>query len=380
MLLVLLLTTASGCTSTTPSAAPGTHVIAWIQQDSNSVAQVWASFDDQPPRQITHRQAPPATCGMDVLGPPMFSPDLRHIAVAGGDTCGQGQAQGPLYLIDEATGAISSVPLPGTAVVLTNQRAYGWLDNQTIFAVGAFGAGVGGVTYALGASSVNELPGLPGDVPEAVARGHVLFYVSFTEATVAGVLQYSVALNRYDLAAHVVLSGAIDLGTLALCACATGDYHLQGWDASPDGGHVVYQKATPQAPKSAAIGIASQAIYYAGADGSGVTQIVKAVTTQSPVRLRFSPDGAHVGITEARDTPDVASGCVDSAGLFTDPCMQFYGPDAVDYPAWHWDSTFMVATAAPSSPDQIGSLYRYQAPRFHGTLFAASGYNPWSTP
>jgi hypothetical protein len=379
-LFVLAVAISAGCAGAASGASPGTHVISWIQQDGRGVAQVWASIDDKPPIQISHRVTPPAACGLDMLGPPMFAPDLRHVVVAGGNTCGQGQVLGPLYIVDEATGSVAAVPLPGAGEVLTNQRSYGWIDSQTIFAVGAFGGGVSGVTYALGARAVAPLPGLPDGIPEAVARGSTLFFLADTMATVAGYPRYHASLNRYDLTGHTPLPGTIDLGSLDLCACATGDYHLQGWDASPDGLHVVYQVVTPQAPKQGTIGTATAHIFYAGADGANPSEIVKAVMTLSPVRIRFSPEGTLVGITEAHDTPDVASGCVSSNGLFTDPCMQFYGPDASDYPAWHWDDAYMVATAAPNLPAQIGALYRYHAPRFHGVIYVPSGYNCWSTP
>jgi hypothetical protein len=311
-----------------------------------------------------------------VLGAPMFAPDLRHLAVAAGNTCGDGQITGRLLLVDATSGDVSTVPLPGPGVVLTDQRSYGWLDDGTVFAVGEFG----GATYALGDGSATPLDGLPTGIPEAVARGQTLFYVTADRGSDGAYAQYRVTLHQYDLGGHTVLPDSVDLGAFDLCACSTGDDHWQGWDVSPDGRHVAYEWAKPGKPSSATTGLTSEKVYYANADGSGAAEIIKAMQTQSRVRLRFSPNGAMIGVTEAPSSPDVLSGCVNTPGLYGDPCMQFYGPDASGYPAWHYDSAYMIAQAAPTSHDQLGSLYRYTPSRFHGVRYAASGYNCWSTP
>ena len=329
--------TLSGCawpSGPTNSPSPGTRAIAWIRQDAHDIAQVWASVDDGPPRQITHRAGPPPACGYDIFGAPMFAPDLRHIAVAGGATCGDGQLRGQLFVVDAATGAIATVPLPGSGTLLTTQRSYGWVDARTLFALGDFDGDSGGVLYTLGAQTATPLPGLPSIIAEGVVRGATLFYVTADQPSGpigTGKDQskdqytlYHTLLSRYDLSAHEPLPGAVDLGIFAMCACATGDFHLPGWDASPD--------------------------------------------------------GTMIAITEAFNSPDVASGCVNTIGLYGDPCMQFYGPDAYSYPAWHADSAYLIASAAPPALAPESSLYRYTPSRFHGVPFAANGYNPWSTP
>ena len=385
--------TLSGCawpSGPTNSPSPGTRAIAWIRQDAHDIAQVWASVDDGPPRQITHRAGPPPACGYDIFGAPMFAPDLRHIAVAGGATCGDGQLRGQLFVVDAATGAIATVPLPGSGTLLTTQRSYGWVDARTLFALGDFDGDSGGVLYTLGAQTATPLPGLPSIIAEGVVRGATLFYVTADQPSGpigTGKDQskdqytlYHTLLSRYDLSAHEPLPGAVDLGIFAMCACATGDFHLPGWDASPDGAHIAYQQVTPAVPTSALTGIASQTIFYANSDGSAPTQIVKALVTAARVRMRFSPDGTMIAITEAFNSPDVASGCVNTIGLYGVACMQFYGPDAYSYPAWHADSAYLIASAAPPALAPESSLYRYTPSRFHGVPFAANGYNPWSTP
>ena len=378
-----------GCAATTPSTKtfkPGTDVIAWIAQDAQGIAQVWASVDDAAPHQITHRAGSPPTCGTDILGAPIYAPDLRHLAVAGGTTCGSGQITGPLYVVDAATGVITTVPLPGSAAVLTNQRSYGWVDAHTLFALGDFGTASGGALYTLGAAAATPLPGLPTAIPEGVARGSTLFYVTSSQTTGsvgAGTTKYALydtRLARYDLANQSALTGAVDLGTFALCACATGDWHLPGWDVSPDGTHIVYQLVAPAVPTSALDGLTTTEFVYANSDGSGATQVLKALVTSARARLRFSPDGTMVAVTEAFTSPDVASGCVNTIGIYGDPCMQFYGPDAFSYPAWHDDSRYMIAATAPAASATASALYRYTPSRFHAVPYAASGYNCWSTP
>ena len=76
------------------------------------------------------------------------------------------------------------------------------------------------------------------------------------------------------------------------------------------------------------------------------------------------------------------SGCVDSPGKKGDPCLQFYAPDAGDYPAWWWDSGSLIVTAGKefSSSPQGNGLYRDTPGAATGAPYDAAGYNPWSTP
>jgi hypothetical protein len=362
---------------TTTSALPPPHAIAWVQQDGNNMPQIWASVNDGPPTQITHQPAKTPECGFEVFGPPMFSPDLQHIAVADGSTCGDAQYSGDVFIITVSSGAIADVP---QAYVLTDERSYGWIDNHTIFIVGNYSPKPGGMVYTLGAGSPIALPGMPPIVIEGVVRGSTLFYVTADVTSAGGYPAFHSVLHRYSLSTHSNLTGTIDLGGFGMFPGSPGDFHYAGWDASADGTHVVYQVTVPQrfVEASGGGGIASQAVYYAHADGSGASQIVQYMVTRSLIRLRLSPNGKQVGITEAHGTPDVLSGCVDSPGLRGDPCLEFYSPDAYGYPAWHWDNSYMVATAAASSFN--GVLYRDTPGHFAGVVYAAAGYNPWSTP
>jgi hypothetical protein len=386
--LCVLLVCSAGCGASAggtglpgPKGSGPPHALAWVRQDGQGIPQVWASVNDRTPNQITHQAGPAPACGNAILGAPMLAPDLRYIAVADGNTCGSGQVTGQLLIIDVATGHAAPAPLPGGDTMLTDERSYGWIDASTLFAVGSFG----GMQLTLGAATPTLLPGLPGSTVEAVARGQTLFFLTADRSTAGSVTTYHAMLHRYDLGAQRVMAGAIDLGRFTLCQCAPGNYHFPGWDASPDGTHVVYQLVAPEVVAHAAgaspVGIASQAIYYAGADGSNASQIVHAVVTKSLVRMRLSPNGQLVGITEAHDAPDVLSGCVGSSGiLYADPCLQFYAPDAFAFPAWPWNSAYMVAATAPAGASPQGDLYRYTPGLFHGTQYVAGGYNPWSVP
>lgn len=367
--------------ATTPASAP--HGIAWIQM-SGSAANIWASLDDSAPIQVTNAPPPGTAClNPSVWGYPMLSPDLTHVVVAAAGCTVDSQISGDLYVVTVATGVAKKVPLPAPGVVQTNVRSYGWVDSSTIFAVGPFSSGPGGVVYMIGSSSVTPLPGIPTTATEAVARGSTLFYLEAdSAANVASHLQLHAYVHRYDLGAHSSMPGAVDLGAFLLPLGSPGDYHEQGWDASPDGRHLVYQATTPAVPVSGptfeAGGIASQTIYYANADGSGASPIVQYMVTSSLVRMRISPNGKQVGITEAYGTPDVLSGCVDSPGKKNDPCLQFYSPDASGYPAWKADTSAMIAAATNSGGAR--DLWLYTAPHFAATTFVSSAYNPWSTP
>jgi hypothetical protein len=362
----------------TATPAPPPHAIAWIQQDGTNTPQIWASFNDGAPTQITHQPTIAPECGTEIFGSPVFSPDLRHIAVADGSTCGDGEITGQVHIVTVSSGAISNVALPYPGGVLTDQRTYGWIDNATVFILGNFQPNPGGLTYTLGAGAAVALPGMPGRTIEGVVRGSTLFYLTAVDSSVGGYPNEHTYLHRYNLSTHAAIPGAVDLGAFDMCLCSPGDFHYQGWDASPDGLHLVYQVTAPGTPTGSLVGITSQAIYYANADSSGATQIVRYMVTHSSVRLRISPNGNLVGITEAHGTPDVLSGCVHSPGLHGDPCLQFYSPDAQGYPAWRWDSGYMIAMVPGSSTN--GALYRDTLGNFTGVVYAAAGYNPWSTP
>lgn len=365
--------TASGPAPTaTPHPAPP-HAFAWYQYDSHHSPQIWASVNGATPRQITHI-GPPPTDGCDnqlAWSPPVFSPDLTHIVAAlGGYGCGDGYLLGPVSVIDASTGAMATVP--GNENIRLSVRAAGWLDASTIWFVSTT---ENIYTYHLGAGSATALPGIAGAV-EAATRGATLFWESVDTSTSA----WSYTLHRYDLGAHSALAGTVSLGAWRACQCSPGDFLTPGWDASPDGAHLVYQSVTPSSSVSG--GIAGSHIYYSAADGSGASQIARYMVTNSLVRAQISPDGQWVAFTTALPSPATLTASVSSPGGAGDSTFHGYSPDTYDYPVWKWDSSqFWAAKTANGTGDftsTSGGLYRFTLGA-GSALGVAGGYNPWYT-
>jgi len=354
-------TASSGPTSTpTPTPTPsglGGQIVAWISQPANGKPEIWASIKGAAPRRIT--QAVGDDCSTVTLGPPVISPDGRHIAVVGGAGCGDGQEHGTVFVVNVATGSFEPIP---NSDALTNARSVGWLDNRTVWISGSS-------TYTRDVAGVHATA--VGGV-EAVVRGDSLFYLSMGGDYTSGL---SATLHRYSLSAHHDLN-TIDLGSFELAqGRSPGDFHFQGWDASPDGSHVVYQVTTPaSAGDSGLEGISSSHIFYANADGSGATPILQYMTTNNAVRMRFSPDGTQVAVTEAEPLPDIITGCVNSSGSSGDPCFHSYtlpaGQYSSNYPAWAADGHSLLVE---SNTD----LYRFTVGAA-GVLARSNATNPWS--
>ena len=365
-----MLPTATVAPTHTPS--PAQTALSWVQIGTKGVIQVYASINGASPRTYATIPQPTADCGYVDSGPAIFAPDLAHIAFALGIGCTDGQFAGPLLVVDAATGVSTTVPLPQNVTVLSEERAYAWIDSTHLVVLAYAGAYV----YQLGGGSASQLPGIVNAV-EGVVRGSTLFYLTNTGFGNG----LDSRLHRYDLNAKQPLSGTIDLGAFGSCQCSPGNFFFQGWDASPDGAHVVYQVTTPKSGQGVGT-IASSRIMYANADGSGATQIAQYMTTTSLVRMRLSPDGSQVAITNALPSPSVISACVNSPGGRTDPCFHSYTPDAVDLPAWSADGTAFFA-ASNVLLDNGGAnvhpvLYRFKVGAAAGSSYAPGGFEPWS--
>ena len=360
-------TSSHGSPTNTPASAPP-HAFAWFQIDSAHVPQIWASVNGGTPRQMTHVTPTTEICGSPVAwGPPVFSPDLRHIVAAlGTSTCGDGPLSGPEEIIDAATGAIAVVPGAYSRVRIS-QRSAGWLDNNTVF----FATGAGIYTYTLGAGSITLLPGTD-RAEEAVLRGTTLFWMRLD----FGSSNWTATLHRYDMSAHSALPGIITLGQIHMCQCSPGDFPTPGWDASPDGSRVVYQAVTPRT--DADFGIASSYVYAANADGSGASLIARYMVTTSLIYVQFSPNGRLVAFTGALPAPSVISASSTSPGTAGDPNFHAYTPDAGSFPVWKWDnSAFWAGNTAPG--DTASPIYYYTVGSATGTVGIPVGYNPWYT-
>jgi hypothetical protein len=296
---------------------------------------------------------------------------MTHIVAAlGSYNCGDGDLEGPVSVLSASSGSISAVP--GNHSIRLTERDAGWLDASSIWFVSA-----GSIyTYHLGAASATSLPGVSNAV-EAAVRGSTLFWDSVNTSSASS---WSYTLHRYDLGVHSALAGSVSLGAWGTCACSPGDLHTPGWDASPDGAHIVYQLVTPSVSPSG--GITSSHIYYASADGSGATQIARYMVTDSMVKLQISPDGRWVAFTNALPSPATLTASVSTPGGAGDSTFHGYAPDTYNYPVWKWDSSQFwagkvdVANANPGA--STGSLYRFTLGA-SGVVGVTGGYNPWYT-
>jgi hypothetical protein len=349
--------------------------LAWSQYGSAGAIQIWVAASGGAPRLLA---TIPATgtqpCPLVSARLPMPSPDGRHLLVGLGQQCdGLILDPGPLAILDATSGHLSYVPLPYDATVLPQVRSYGWVDNQTIFAIAY--SSKGAYLYTLDAPSVTALEGLQTPL-EGVVRGSTLFYLSVGSGS--GGIQSN--LRRYDLTRHAPLPGSISLGAYASCSECPAMVSSPGWDVSADGSHVVYQFTIPNASG----GITSSQIFYAGADGSAPRQIAQYLATDSFIHLRLAPDGLRVAITAAFPSPTVVTACVGSPGTKGDPCFVTYTPDAVSMAAWAPDGSSFVAATVDASygqpTSQPGALIRYTPGTSTGRLFASGGYSPWSSP
>lgn len=376
--------TSTALPTATPQPTSTTAPLAWSQYNGAGAVQIWIAASGGSPRLLaTIPTAGPTTggqqCPLVSAGPPMTSPDRGHILVGLGQQCnGFILDPGPLAILDAASGHLSYVPLPAGATVLPQARSYGWVDNQTLFAIAydATHAFKGAFLYTLGAASAAALQGLQQTPLDGAVRGSTLFYLAVGSG--AGGIESS--LRRYDLTRHAPLTGSISLGAYTACSECPDMVSSPGWDVTSNGSHVVYQFTTPKAGG----GIASSQIFYASADGSSARQIAQYLATDSFVHLRLAPDGARVAITAAYPLPTVVTACVGSPGAKGDPCFVTYTPDAISVAAWTPDGKSFVAATVDASygqpSGQTGALIRYILGESTGRLFITGGYSPWSSP
>lgn len=362
-------TSHTGATAT-PTPPPPPHALAWFQQDSHHVGQIWASVNGGTPHQVTHMPASTADCRYDEYwSPPVFSPDLSKIVAAWGSAdCTDGPENGPVYIINASTGAATKV---ASANIRLSLRQTGWIDNSTIWWIQ--GTHLNSHVIGGGSSAIGTLSG--SYVEDVVLRGSTLFYTTGVGS--------GYQLARFSLTSHSVLSGAINLGTHNPCACSRGDALTPGFDVSADGAHVVYQKIAPASSSSAdEEGVASSQFFYANADGSGARRIASVATAASMVKMQLSPDGRLVAVARAEPAPSVFTASVASAGLSGDPNMHFYTPDGRSYPVWKTDSaTFWASTKDIADVDTTapGNVEHFSMGTGAGSIGIAGGANPWYT-
>lgn len=350
-----------------PATPPPARALAWFQQDSKQVGQIWASVNGGAAHQVTHMPASTEDCRYDAhWSPPVFSPDLSKIVAAwGSNACTDGPENGPIYIINASTGTATKVPSSNIRLSL---RQVGWIDNSSIWWLDHTGNQVN--RYVAGDASSTAIGSLgSGYAQDAVLRGNTLF---FETSPSGGSFSYS--LKRFDMSSHTVLAGSINLGSANPCECSHGDMLTPGFDASPDGSHIVYQKITATTNNGThPEGVGSSQFFYANADGSGASQIAKVATAASFVKMQISPNGALVAVARAEPAPSVFTASVTSPGTSGDPNMHFYSPDSTSYPVWKYDNaTFWVSTDHPD-------MEHFDLGASAGSVGAAGGDNPWYT-
>lgn len=352
----------SGSARATATPTPPPHALAWFQQDSHQVGQIWASVNGGAAHQVTHMPASTAECRYDAYwSSPVFSPDMSKIVAGwGSDACTDGPENGPVYIISASTGAATVVPSSNIRLSL---RDAGWINNSAIW----WSDGrhlhryvVGGSASVLGTLTSTSYS------DDAVLRGNTLF---FTVASGSGYL-----LKRFDMTSHTVLAGSVNMGTTHPCECSRNDALSPGFDVSPDGSHIVYQRTAPVSGTGGdAEGVASSQFFYANADGSGASRIASVATAASMVKMQISPNGHLVAVARAEPAPSVFTASVTSAGLSGDANMHFYTPDAGSYPVWKYDnSTFWAGTGHPD-------MEHFDLGVGAGSVGASGGANPWYT-
>ena len=365
----------SGSGGGTPAAAatatplPRPHALAWFQMDSHNVGQIWASVNGGAAHQVTHMPSSSADCARNEhWSPPVFSPDMSKIVAAWGSAdCTDGPETGPLYVINATTGATTTVP---SADIRLSLRQAGWINGSTVWWID----GQHLHQYVVGgaASVLGTLTGSFTD--DAVLRGNTLFF------SVGSGSGYT--LKRFDMASHTVLAGSINLGTTNPCVCSRNDALTPGFDVSPDGSHIVFQRTAPAGGGGDAEGVGSSQFFYANADGSGASRIASVATAGSMVRMQISPNGNLVAVARALPAPSVFTASVTSAGLSGDPNLRFYTPDAHSYPVWKTDNaTFWASTKDLDEvfPPTTGNMEHFTVGTGAGSVGATGGANPWYT-
>lgn len=379
-------TSSGGGTTGGPTATPTPphHALAWFQNDSAGVGQIWASLNGGAASQITHLTVPSGECVRDDnFVPPVFSPDLRHIVSSWSFTsCGDIGPPDDLYVVEVSTGAATLVQSDPGGLNSFRQRSAGWVDNSTLWFIDMLDieqVTIGGAPTTL-ATIGTETGNHQITLLDAVIRGHILLYTTETINTITSDsnVEYDYALQRFDLSTHTALGGSVNLGSAWDCQCASRASYASsvlspGFDVSSDGSHIVYQKVTPNSSTTSS-GVASSQFFYANADGGGASRIASYATAASFVAMQLAPNGATVAVTHALPSPSVFTASVTSPGLRGDPGLTFYTTDAGSYPAWNWDGRSFWASASLRS----GDLVQFTVGTPAGAVVTLGGHNPWS--
>jgi hypothetical protein len=168
-----------------------------------------------------------------------------------------------------------------------------------------------------------------------VVRSGTLFYLDLAPVQPLGsdnrFSKGSALVHRYNLSSHSEIGTPIRLGDTFSNAGSEGNITIPGWDASPDGAQIAYERLTVTLPTSGTLMETAQ-FFAAHADGSAATPMLTGTTpplgTFSGALLSISPNGLLVAATHAGSTPDVVSGNMSGGPA------HFYTPSVAGPPIW----------------------------------------------
>jgi hypothetical protein len=284
------------------------------------------------------------------------APDARHLAVSITQYVPFQVYHNP-YIVDTSTHAVTRVPLAQPILDAQEDqspRIFAWADNHTLIILPGAISSANAQSYDLTTGTLTTLPGTAG-AAEGVVRCSTLFFMTYTGITPLGSPVVPEQIHRYNLTTHAATGAPITIGTAGTWGGAEGQVYYGGWDVSPDGAHLVYQKlATTVTGGGTGSDIRQSSTWFAAhADGSGAVSILPSLTANGPSYLKISPDGTQVAVTAANPAPNVASGPMSGG-----PTRFYDSPSGYTYPAWRADSqAFYASTLQYLSATDTIALY-----------------------
>jgi hypothetical protein len=309
-----------------------------------------------------------------------IAPDAAHLAVAVQQDVPFKEEYNP-YIVDTATHAVTRIMLANPIYVANSDivpRVFAWADTHTliIFANPPLNGASAGASYSydINTKALTPLKGVDGAI-EGVVRCGVLFYSTLGAFAGLGDVSHTqtatISVNRYDLAGAAAIGSPVDIGKASTYGGAEGAIDYAGWDASPDGSHIVYQhEAVAAGPKI------TSTWFAANADGSGAVAILPKLTADGGARMAISPDAAQVAVSGANPAPNVASGPMSGAST-----VFFDTPNGYSQPAWLANSSgFFADSGVESSPVKFALYGACGSSHCNGTPVAAKANFPATLP
>jgi hypothetical protein len=311
-----------------------------------------------------------------------IAPDAAHLAVAIQQIVPFTAEYTP-YIVDTATHAVSRVMLPhpiNIANTVLPSRLFAWADTHTLLIFGAAAIGNRGssgmsYTYDISTHALAPIPAAASAI-EGVVRCSTLFYLSigpFTMISASDPNHTATAptyINRYDLASHTSIGSPINIGQASTYGGAEGQVDFGGWDASPDGSHIVYQH------EIVSVGPAIHSTWFAAnADGTGAVAILPSATSNNGALMSISPNGTLVAVTNANPAPNVVY-----APLSGGATVFFNSPSGYDHPAWFASNDGFYAGGGSSEPTALAAFIFCGSTHCTGAFAETHGNNPATLP